>query len=43
MPNDGFEKLLVEAHGGMISVESITDKGTIFTIIISIVPKLDEN
>jgi signal transduction histidine kinase len=36
-------KRVVEAHGGTISVESIIDKGTTFTIIIPIEPKLDEN
>ncbi len=36
-------KRVVEAHGGTISVESIIDKGTTFTIIIPTEPKLEEN
>jgi len=34
-------KRVVEAHGGAILVESVIDKGTVFTIIIPIKPKLD--
>jgi signal transduction histidine kinase len=36
-------KRVVEAHGGTISVESVVGKGTVFTIIIPIEPKLEEN
>jgi len=36
-------KRVVEAHGGAISVESVVGKGTVFTIIIPIEPKLEEN
>lgn len=36
-------KRVVEAHEGAISVESIIGKGTTFTIIIPIEPKLEEN
>jgi signal transduction histidine kinase len=36
-------KRIVEAHGGTISVESVVGKGTVFTIIIPIEPKLEEN
>jgi two-component system sporulation sensor kinase A len=34
-------KRIVEAHGGKISVESIVDKGTTFTVAIPIKPKLE--
>ncbi|MEM2108324.1 MAG: ATP-binding protein [Candidatus Bathyarchaeia archaeon] len=33
-------KLIVEAHGGAISVESELNKGTIFKITLSIEPKM---
>jgi len=36
-------KRIVETHGGTISVESVVGKGTVFTIIIPIEPKLEEN
>jgi signal transduction histidine kinase len=36
-------KRVVEAHGGTISVESVVGKGTVFTIIIPIEPKLGGN
>ena len=36
-------KRIVEAHGGTISVESIINKGTTFTIIIPTEPELDGN
>jgi len=36
-------KRIVEAHGGTISVESIINKGTAFTIIIPTEPKLEGN
>jgi sensor domain CHASE-containing protein len=36
-------KRIVEAHGGTISVESIINKGTVFTIIIPTEPKLEGN
>ena len=36
-------KRVVEAHGGTISVESVVGKGTVFTIIIPIEPKLEGN
>jgi signal transduction histidine kinase len=36
-------KRVVEAHGGMISVESVVGKGTVFTIIIPTEPKLEGN
>ncbi|MEM3051564.1 MAG: HAMP domain-containing sensor histidine kinase, partial [Candidatus Bathyarchaeia archaeon] len=34
-------KRIVEAHGGTISVESVQNKGTTFTITLPIEPKLD--
>lgn len=36
-------KRIVAAHGGKISVESVVDKGTAFTITIPIEPKVEEN
>jgi signal transduction histidine kinase len=36
-------KRVVDAHGGTISVESVVSKGTVFTIIIPIEPKLEGN
>jgi len=35
-------KRIIEAHGGKISVESTVGKGTTFTLIIPIEPKLEE-
>jgi signal transduction histidine kinase len=34
-------KRIIEAHGGKISVESTVGKGTTFTLIIPVEPKLD--
>jgi signal transduction histidine kinase len=36
-------KRIIEAHDGKISVESTLGKGTTFTIIIPIEPKLEES
>ena len=36
-------KRIVEAHGRRISVESVVEKGTTFTITVPIEPQLEEN